>query len=144
MKHPQGFTLVELMFVVAIVAVLTAIALPAYNAYVMRGYMHTAQNALVAQANQLAQWAQDHETYVGGCANPVTVTNFTISCPASPPALSVATTTYSVQAVGYGPAAGFTFTLDSAGNKATPSAPAGWTPNATCWTRDQAGDCATN
>jgi len=49
----HGFTLIELMIVVAIIAILAAIALPAYNAYRIK----SAEGACLAEMKHYAQFA---------------------------------------------------------------------------------------
>jgi len=50
----HGFTLIEIMIVVAIVAVVSAIALPSYQQYIQRGYRAQARAGLL----QAAQWME--------------------------------------------------------------------------------------
>jgi type IV pilus assembly protein PilA len=47
-KHLHGFTLIELMIVVAIIGILAAIALPAYNDHTVRGRVSEGINLLGA------------------------------------------------------------------------------------------------
>ena len=56
-----GFTLIELMLVLAIVAILTAIALPSYWRYVARAHRAEAKTALL----QVAHWMERARTANG-------------------------------------------------------------------------------
>ena len=64
-RLPAGFTLIELMIVVAIVGILAAIAYPSYTEYVRRAARADAQGALTGLAAVMEQWFSDHNTYEG-------------------------------------------------------------------------------
>lgn len=57
----HGFTLVEALIVVALIAVLTVVAMPQYSQYVMRGHRAHARAALM----KLAQWLEREATVRG-------------------------------------------------------------------------------
>src|SRR6185369_15781886 len=50
-RDERGFTLIDLVIAIAIVAILTRIALPAYQAYIVRASRQAAQSELIALAN---------------------------------------------------------------------------------------------
>jgi type IV pilus assembly protein PilE len=59
----RGFTLIELMIVVAIVAILASIAYPSYTSHVRRGYRAAAQSYLMDLAQRQTQYLVDNRHY---------------------------------------------------------------------------------
>ncbi len=59
----RGFTLIELMIVVGIVAILVALALPSYQAYIRKSKRDEAQQLLMNWANNEEIWRATNTTY---------------------------------------------------------------------------------
>ena len=144
----RGFTMIELMIVVAVIAILAAIAIPNYNDYVKRGQIVDGLVPLADMGGKLEQYFQDNRSYVGaggigGCPPGVGLANgssknFNFSC------TNVTATTITMQASGISAdLSTITFTLNQNGVRATTSVPSGWTANSgACWVREQGGSCS--
>jgi type IV pilus assembly protein PilE len=137
--HQQtGFTLIELMIVVAVIGILAAIAIPNYSDYIKRGKAAEATSNLATLRVKMEQFYQDNRTYIGGtCTLSATegAQYFAYNCSVAPTA-----TAYTLNATGIGAQgmANFEFTLDQ--NNAKTSIFDG-TVGATCWLTKRGGTC---
>lgn len=71
-RKAGGFTLIEVMIVVAVIAILAAIALPSYQEYIRRGNRAEARASLL----QAAQWLERVATSTGTYLSTKNVGNF--------------------------------------------------------------------
>lgn len=69
----QGFTLIEVMIVVAVIGILSAIALPSYNEYMLRSHRANARAALLQAAQWLERAATAQGSYPAAAAIPAGV-----------------------------------------------------------------------
>jgi type IV pilus assembly protein PilE len=148
MSRFGGFTLIEVMITVAVIAILAAVALPSYLDYVTRSYLVEARTNLSDMRTRFEQYFLDNRAYPTACLDyasgaapagkiykPASIKNFQITCS------NLSASTYTVTATST--TLGFTFTIDQANNKVTFAVPSGWhtpSPN-TCWVMRKNGDC---
>ena len=149
MGRTSGFTLIEVMIALAVVAILGAIALPSYRDYVTRGKITEATANLADMRVKFEQYFQDNRTYVGACVAgtaaplPTGTKYFTFTCP------TLTAVAFTVQADGVAGQgmAGFVYTVNQTNTQATAitggsqAALDGWTGNAACWVIRKGGAC---
>jgi len=145
--NATGFTMIEVMIVVAIVAVLAAIALPNYADYIKRGKITEATTALSDARTRFEQSYLDNRTYAdvsGSCGRIQTAAGsalktFTLDCCGTAPTA----TTYTCTATGIATEgmANFVYSIDQANVHRTVSTDWGPAPG-TCWAIRKDGSCS--
>jgi len=138
-QRQAGFTLIEIMIAVVVIGILTAIALPSYNGYVMRARLTEAFTGLAGAQPRLEQHWSNTRSYAGFAdvagQMPPNSQNFTFS-------LTTATASaYTLTATGRNGALNFAYTIDQSGNRVTTSLPSGWTSSNSCWVDRKEGKC---
>lgn len=131
----KGFTLIELMIVVAIIGIIASIALPNYLDYIKKGHAAEATATLADARIQMEQCFQDTRSYSdAACAAFCTPTGqyFNYSCSVGPTA-----TTYTLRADGTGDVSNFFFTVNESNDRT--SQYDGVAGN--CWKQSKASSC---
>lgn len=139
----KGFTLLEIMVVIAILGIITSIALPSYQGYMISGRLAEAYAGMASAQSRLDQYYLDNRNYgVGadgaacGVADAAAGENFAVTCVMADDGQG-----YLITATGANSASAFEFTLNSAGIKATTAAESGWSTSTSCWISNSGGAC---
>lgn len=139
MKYAKGFTLVELMITVAIIGILSAVAIPSYSEHVIRGKLVEAPGELANGRIKFEQFFQDNRTYAGAelVVCPAATKHFTYDCGA-PDAATYTITAENKAGQGLGVVGDYAYTINQSNAKTTTQFK-GAASAAPCWLM-KAGD----
>jgi len=132
-RESYGFTLIELMIAVAIVAILLSVAVPSYRDYLRRGAVAEVIGALGSGRVVMEQYFLDNRTYVGAPC-PANTKSFTVAC-------TLAATTYTITGTGIENLSGFSFTINQADARTSTG---GWVAGGgtvSCWISRKGDTC---
>lgn len=151
MKQRAGFTLIEAMITVAIIAIMATIALPSYNEYVIRSKLTEATTTLADLRVKLEQYYQNNRNYSStstacpGVAMPAapSVKYFTFTCNWSSGGNDqhFTLTASNVANQGLGAAGLYEFTINQANVRTTTAFPATTGLPKSCWISKRGESC---
>lgn len=134
--NASGFTLIEVMIVVAIVAILASVALPSYQSYIRRGQLQEGFSQMSGFQFKMEQHYQDNRSYkdTGADTCPATLTAsltskyFTFAC-----AKGSTWQSYTLTATGKGSTLGYDYSIDQASTRKTTKFAGTAQTTLTCW-----------
>lgn len=138
MRFARGFTLIELMITVAVVAVLAAVALPAYNDYSRRSKIAEATSGLSELRLRGEKFFADNRSYASFNATITSARYFTFTCPVR------TATTFSCEANGKSTEGmgSFKYTINESNQRgSTFTSLPGWNNSTTCWVVKKGETC---
>lgn len=132
MGKQRGFTLLELLMTVVVIAILAAVAVPSYSSYMRKARLHDAFTSLIAlHTQEELYWTNNHSYGQSDCgigALPAGATYFSLTCN-----LNNSQQGYLITAKGLGSLLNYNFTIDQAGNKVTIDFPGVSGLPTACW-----------
>ena len=143
----NGFSLVELMVVVAVLGILAAIAVPNYQEYVLRSKLVDGVSSLSQLRVSLEHYYQDNRSYDenpkvpnGTCGIALPASSyFTYSCVTANGGQEFTITATGTAAGG---TAAFEYTIDQGNNRRTTALASGWgSVPAECWVNTRGQTC---
>jgi type IV pilus assembly protein PilE len=137
MKRSTGFTLVEVLVVVAIVGILSAIAVPQYRDYVTRGKISEATSSLSELRLRAEKYFSDNRSYSTFDATISNARFFTYVCRTSTTAFTCTATGVAAQGMG-----GFSYSINESNTRtSTFTSLTGWNDSTTCWVTKKGETC---
>lgn len=144
-SRASGFTLIELMIVVAIIGILASVALPSYQNYIRRGHLQEGFSQMSGFQLKMEQHYQDNRGYkdTGADTCPATLTGglaskyFTFACAKGS---SGTWQSYTLTATGRGSTLGYDYSIDQANVRKTTKFAGAAQTTLTCWA-DRSAKC---